>query len=209
MSNAWVHLWGTTIGAVNLEQQGGVATFQYILIDEYQDTNSAQNELVYLLSSYFENPNLFVVGDDDQSIFKFQGASLENILQFTKKFKGAKIVTLRNNYRSQPNVLKASRNIITKSENRLEDEFEGVNKDLVSMSNLEAHRLQLKVYPNVELEADYIAKSILELLKDNDPKDIAVILSTNQETVSYTHLDVYKRQLLICSDFNRPPVFDT
>ena len=79
-----------------------------ILIDEYQDTNSAQNELVYLLSSYFENPNLFVVGDDDQSIFKFQGASLENILQFTKKFKEAKIVTLRNNYRSQPNVLKLS-----------------------------------------------------------------------------------------------------
>ena len=166
---------------VSLQEQ-----FQYILIDEYQDTNSAQNELVYLLSSYFENPNLFVVGDDDQSIFKFQGASLENILQFTKKFKEAKIVTLRNNYRSQPNVLKASRNIITKSENRLEDEFEGVNKDLVSMSNLEAHRLQLKVYPNVELEADYIAKSILELLKDNDPKDIAVILSTNQEMDLYS-----------------------
>ncbi|HRO65652.1 MAG TPA: UvrD-helicase domain-containing protein, partial [Candidatus Dojkabacteria bacterium] len=93
---------------VSLQEQ-----FQYILVDEYQDTNSAQNELIYLLSSYFESPNLFVVGDDDQSIFKFQGASLENILQFTKRFSNAKIVTLRNNYRSQPNVLKASRDIIT------------------------------------------------------------------------------------------------
>ena len=155
--------------------------FQYILVDEYQDTNSAQNELIYLLSSYFENPNLFVVGDDDQSIFKFQGASLENILQFTKRFKEAKIVTLRNNYRSQPNVLKASRDIITQSENRLEDEFEGVNKDLVPMSKPIENKLQLKIYPNIEVEADYIAKSIKELLKDNDPSEIAVIMSTNRQ----------------------------
>ena len=165
---------------VSLQEQ-----FQYILVDEYQDTNSAQNELIYLLSSYFENPNLFVVGDDDQSIFKFQGASLENILQFTRRFKEAKIVTLRNNYRSQPNVLKASRDIISQSENRLEDELEGVNKDLIPMSKLGEHKLQLKVYPNVEVEADYIAKSIKELLKTNDPSEIAVIMSTNREMDLY------------------------
>jgi DNA helicase-2/ATP-dependent DNA helicase PcrA len=160
--------------------------FHYILVDEYQDTNSAQNELIYLLSSYFENPNLFVVGDDDQSIFKFQGASLENILQFTKRFKEAKIVTLRNNYRSQPNVLKASRDIITKSENRLEDEYEGVNKDLVPMANIKENKIELKVYPNAQIEADYIAKSIKELLKENDPSEIAVIMSTNREMDLYT-----------------------
>ncbi|HRN86336.1 MAG TPA: ATP-dependent DNA helicase [Candidatus Dojkabacteria bacterium] len=165
---------------VSLQEQ-----FQYILVDEYQDTNSAQNELIYLLSSYFESPNLFVVGDDDQSIFKFQGASLENILQFTKRFSNAKIVTLRNNYRSQPNVLKASRDIITQSENRLEDEFEGVNKDLVPMSKLQENKIELKIYPSFEVEAEYIAQSIKELLKENNPSDIAVIMSTNRQMDLY------------------------
>lgn len=166
---------------ISLQEQ-----FQYILVDEYQDTNSAQNEIITLLGSYFENPNIFVVGDDDQSIFKFQGASLENILQFTNKYKEAKIITLRNNYRSQPTVLKASRDVINQSENRLEDEFESVNKDLVPMAKIGEKNLQLREFPDVEIEADFIAKDIKKLLKETQPKDIAVILSTNSEMELYT-----------------------
>ena len=60
--------------------------YQYFLVDEYQDTNGAQNELLYTLISYWENPNVFVVGDDDQSVYKFQGANVENIFEFYKRY---------------------------------------------------------------------------------------------------------------------------
>jgi DNA helicase-2/ATP-dependent DNA helicase PcrA len=76
--------------------------YQYILVDEYQDTNNSQNEVIRLLGSFWADPNIFVVGDDDQSIFRFQGASVENLLDFyNRHLAKLKIVTLTDNYRSQ------------------------------------------------------------------------------------------------------------
>jgi len=90
--------------------------FQYILVDEYQDTNSAQNRLLFALASFWgESANLFVVGDPNQSIFRFQGASQENVKQFDKHFpKGVKIV-LTENYRSTQNILDAAQAVIEKN----------------------------------------------------------------------------------------------
>ena len=80
--------------------------FQYILVDEYQDTNGAQNEVVELIGSFFDSPNIFVVGDDKQSIYKFQGASLENILYFYNRYSSTvKLIKLKENYRSTQNIL--------------------------------------------------------------------------------------------------------
>jgi len=81
--------------------------YQYVLADEHQDANNGQNELLELLMSYHKNPNIFVVGDAMQAIFRFQGASLENFEGFKNKFKGAKVVTLTHNYRSRKEVLMA------------------------------------------------------------------------------------------------------
>jgi DNA helicase-2/ATP-dependent DNA helicase PcrA len=79
--------------------------YQYVLVDEHQDTNNAQNNILELLMSYHESPNLFVVGDEKQAIFRFQGASLENFYYFKTRFPGASLVTLTENYRSTQSIL--------------------------------------------------------------------------------------------------------
>ena len=80
--------------------------FQYIMVDEYQDTNNAQFELVKLLAG--KRKNICVVGDDDQSIYKFRGANIQNILNFEKVFRGAKVIKLEQNYRSTQYILNAA-----------------------------------------------------------------------------------------------------
>lgn len=84
---------------------------QYILVDEHQDTNNAQNRIIELLASFWERPNLFVVGDAKQAIYRFQGASLENFLYFKKLYPDVKLVELRHNYRSSQLILDAAEGI--------------------------------------------------------------------------------------------------
>ena len=93
--------------------------FQHFLVDEFQDTNGAQSQLLYLLANYWENPNVLVVGDDDQSIFRFQGACVANILEFTERFPSAKVVVLEENYRSSAAILAAAQGLITRNQERL------------------------------------------------------------------------------------------
>ncbi|MEK7582863.1 MAG: ATP-dependent helicase, partial [Patescibacteria group bacterium] len=90
--------------------------YQYVLVDEHQDTNNAQNRILELLMSYHDNPNLFIVGDEKQAIFRFQGASLENFHYFKNKFTGAKLITLTQNYRSTQTVLDVAKtNLVAKA----------------------------------------------------------------------------------------------
>ena len=79
--------------------------YHYVLADEHQDANNAQNKLLELLVSFHDNPNLFIVGDEKQAIYRFQGASLENFLYFQKKHKGARVIILEENYRSTQSIL--------------------------------------------------------------------------------------------------------
>lgn len=87
-------------------------TYQYIMADEHQDANNAQNTILELLSSFHPDPNLFIVGDEKQAIYRFQGASLENFLYFKKIYPSAKLVHLEENYRSTQNILDASHSLI-------------------------------------------------------------------------------------------------
>jgi len=94
--------------------------FQYILADEFQDTSGAQNELLTMLADYWQDPNLFIVGDDDQSIFEFQGARIQNIIDFYDRYKRSiKVIVLKENYRSSQFILDASTASIKNNNQRL------------------------------------------------------------------------------------------
>lgn len=108
--------------------------YQYILVDEYQDTSGSQNKIVSLLINYWDKPNVFVVGDDDQSIYRFQGANVENMLQFADGYKKDLLtIVLVNNYRSTQPILDVSKTLINSNEERLVKQLEGLSKDLRSM----------------------------------------------------------------------------
>ncbi len=114
--------------------------FLYILVDEYQDTSGTQNRLVELLISYWEQPNVFVVGDDDQSIYRFQGANVANMLDFANQYKADLLtVVLTNNYRSVQPILDISKTLIDRNEERLIKQVEGLTKTLVSANEKIRH----------------------------------------------------------------------
>ncbi|PIR79950.1 MAG: hypothetical protein COU25_02695 [Candidatus Levybacteria bacterium CG10_big_fil_rev_8_21_14_0_10_35_13] len=151
--------------------------FKFILVDEFQDTNYAQNELAILLSG--DDKNITVVADDDQSIYRFRGAAVSNVLQFKKTFKNSKIITLINNYRSTQTILDSSYLLIQNNNpNRLEI-TENINKRLISHSNAQEKDIILIHEKKSEDEADAIAKEINKLHKNYDYKNIAILVRAN------------------------------
>ncbi|HMU44795.1 MAG TPA: ATP-dependent DNA helicase [Chitinophagaceae bacterium] len=159
--------------------------FQYILVDEYQDTSGTQNRLVELLISYWDKPNVFVVGDDDQSIYRFQGANVENMLEFAGNFKDELLtVVLTNNYRSTQPILDVSRTLINRNDERLVKKIEGLSKELLSsreeIKNLK-HPPSIKEYETQRQEMIGIVKDIQQLLKQKiAPGKIGVIYKENK-----------------------------
>lgn len=156
--------------------------YQYILVDEYQDTNSSQNNLIDLLGSYFSHPNIFVVGDDDQSIFRFQGASVENIYHFNQKYHPQKIV-LKNNYRSHQLIISSSESVISHNQNRIAALISDIDKTLVSTVDYDPDPINLAVL-NSNIEEDYyLAKKISDLIKSGqNPSEIAVLFRKNRDS---------------------------
>ena len=100
--------------------------FRYVLVDEYQDTNHMQYLLTSLLAGGYQN--ICVVGDDDQSIYRFRGATIENILDFEKQYKGAKVIRLEQNYRSTQSILSAANEVISHNVGRKGEPFFGIQK---------------------------------------------------------------------------------
>ena len=126
--------------------------FKYIMVDEYQDTNTAQFKLIYLLAS--KHRNLCVVGDDDQSIYKFRGANIENILNFEKAFPGARVIKLEQNYRSTQNILHAANEVIKHNRGRKD-------KTLWT-ANDEGELVRFRQFETANEEADAIIRDIKE-----------------------------------------------
>ena len=155
--------------------------FQYVLVDEYQDTSGVQNELLYQLISFWEdNPNCFVVGDDDQSIYAFQGARLSNMMDFARRYEEniTKIV-LTQNYRSTQIVLDGAKTLIDNNKKRLVNSFPELSKDLTASGanrEYEAIPIAFNAYKNRFHEALAISAQIAELkAADCPPDEIAVI----------------------------------
>lgn len=161
--------------------------YRYILVDEFQDTNKIQYEIVKMLA--LPANNLTVVGDDDQAIYKFRGASVENILQFEKDFKDCRKVVLKNNYRSGQAILDLAYSFIQMNNpDRLETRMEDKSaKKLVSQ--IEGMGLIKHLhYANLEQEAAAVARKIQELQsKDNDTHwgDFAILIRANDAATPF------------------------
>jgi len=152
--------------------------YQYILVDEHQDTNNAQNKIIELLASYHApNPNLFIVGDEKQAIFRFQGASLENFLYFKNLYSNAKLITLSENYRSTQGIL---------------DSTHGLMPDSSPLKSNTQHKFEkIFIYPfeTPESEIYFIAQNIKGKISDGTaPEEIAVLYRNNEDAFPVSNL---------------------
>ena len=170
--------------------------FQYLLVDEYQDTSGTQNKSVYLLINYWDKPNVFVVGDDDQSIYRFQGANVENMLEFANRYtKDLMTVVLTSNYRSTQPILDISKTLINRNEERLVKQIDGLSKELIS-SRKELMTLKnlpiLHEYNSAKEEMADMTNRVDELIKQHvEPGRIAIIYKENkygEELATYFRL---------------------
>jgi len=159
--------------------------YQYILVDEFQDTSGSQNELLKFILNYWETPNVFVVGDDDQSIFKFQGANMKNILDFANDYvKTLHTVVLKHNYRSNQHILNVSRALISNNRERLTTQL-ALDKNLQAahprFNDLVVEPV-INEYENPEKELVHVAEAISRLLaKGTEPGEIAVIYRNHSQ----------------------------
>ena len=144
--------------------------FKYIMVDEYQDTNLAQFKLISLLASKYRN--LCVVGDDDQSIYRFRGADIGNILSFEETFPGAKVIKLEQNYRSTQNILNAANGVIRHNRGRKD-------KTLWT-ANGEGELIRFKQFVTAREEADFVAREIRDSVYAY--QDQAVLYRTNAQS---------------------------
>ena len=147
--------------------------FRYIMVDEYQDTNTVQFRLVSLLAGKYRN--LCVVGDDDQSIYKFRGANIRNILDFEKEFSDAKVIKLEQNYRSVGNVLEVANSVIRNNKGRKE-------KTLWT-DNEKGEKIRLRQFDTAYDEAQFIAEDIKDETEQGaNYSDHAVLYRTNAQS---------------------------
>jgi len=151
--------------------------FQYILADEHQDVNGSQNRILELLANYHESPNIFVVGDEKQAIFRFQGASLENFLFFETHFKGTTVISLTENYRSGQVILDASHDLVAVADGPLSKLRVPLNAALVGES-----AVTVREFTHQAVEDTWLVDVVqAQIAGGTSPEEIAVIVRSNRE----------------------------
>jgi DNA helicase-2/ATP-dependent DNA helicase PcrA len=142
---------------LNLQEQ-----YQYVLVDEFQDTNDAQMRIVWNLTNNPASegrPNIMVVGDDDQAIYRFQGADISNILQFSSMYRDVTRITLKHNYRSASKILELARRTIVQAEERLEHSHDDINKQLTANHSANDVEVSFVSYKDQASEFSSLANS--------------------------------------------------
>ncbi len=166
-----------TSAAARAEIQG---RFRYVLVDEFQDTNRSQSELISIVAE--PHRNLTVVGDDDQSIYRFRGAAISNILGFRDRYRSARTIVLRRNYRSRPAILDAAHRLIRFNDpDRLEVRV-GISKRLTAERGQDpaGRTVRLESHRSGGVEADRIAAEIAERIRSGTaPRDVAILVRAN------------------------------
>ncbi len=205
-------------------------TFQFILVDEFQDTSDAQMELINLLAQPVQadlDSNLLVVGDDDQSIYKFQGANIKNILNFIAEYPTVETIILDKNYRSNQSIVDLFSKVVDLSGTRLSQFYPDIQKDLKAANpSIKTGDIHLVEASCLDSEMHYVAEQIKTLTKDDDFADIAVLarnhkdlirlseyLVSQQIPVAYeSNMDVFNQDvicllvdmIILISEFNKP-----
>lgn len=178
---------------------------QYLLVDEYQDTNSAQNEVVDLLASYWgQEANVCVVGDPDQTIYRFQGASLENTLGFVKRYPNALCVKLTVGYRCTQSIYEAAHALLKHNSTYELPELDRALSSTPLQSPHQGHPLSFEIFPNSTAELTSIAQQITSLQnKGTKPSDIAILCKKNSQCRMVSEiLDSYGIQYNLESEHN-------
>lgn len=163
--------------ASNIDLQFEIAEeYQFILADEHQDANMSQNKILDFFGSVIESPNIMVVGDEKQAIFRFQGGTLENFTGFKNRYPNARVITLTDNFRSHQNILDYSFGLISRRSDLL------INKEnlVAKGGNVGDGKITFVMLHDKESECEYIAESIKRILNESSD-DIAVIFRTNKE----------------------------
>jgi len=152
-------------------------TYQYILADEHQDANASQNRILELLADFHDSPNLFIVGDDKQAIYRFQGASLENFLYFSKKYKDAVVIELTHNYRSHQGILDASHSLIEHN-----PAISGYFRPKLISLQIGSKPIYVDEYATKNDELDVVSTLVEKLIsKGEKPEEIAILYRENKE----------------------------
>ncbi len=159
--------------------------YQYVLVDESQDTNGSQWDVIETLTTYAavdHEPNLFVVGDDDQAIYRFQGANLQNMVRFHQRFPKAPIIVLTQNYRSTQVILDAAHSLIEHNDERLVKVIPGLDKKLTAMTKEKGESPMLLRAPSDIAEPWLIADLVEQRINDGvTAEEIAILTQTNSE----------------------------
>lgn len=163
--------------------------YLYFLLDEFQDTNGAQNAILQTLIGFWENPNLFIVGDDDQSIYEFQGARLQNLLEYYQTYKDyLELVVLTHNYRSAQPILDAARALIHHNEKRIIAQIEAIPEKNLRAENPDVAQIKRRPvvleYQNPWQELGGVVQQIETLQKEGVPlEEIAVIFAKHKQAI--------------------------
>ena len=148
--------------------------FRYLHVDEYQDTNRVQYQLLRLLAG--EHPNLCVVGDEDQSIYRWRGAEVRNILRFTEDFPDAKVLRIEQNYRSRQKILDAAGAVVARNKNRIGKQMAATRGEGSNLKFYEAR--------DARGEAEYVAEKVADLAREDSAAHLAVLYRTNAQSRS-------------------------
>lgn len=153
--------------------------YLYLSVDEHQDTNNAQNKLIKKLADFYDKPNLFVVGDEKQAIYRFQGASVQNFLEFQQTWPDMRIIHLVENYRSGQNILDASFDMI--ENNYEDDEHKNLRVRLTSSGKETPEPVSVIMAGNNEAVEEYLVNEVRNITENDNSATVAVIVRTNRE----------------------------
>jgi DNA helicase-2/ATP-dependent DNA helicase PcrA len=158
--------------------------YQYVLADEHQDVNGSQNRILELLCNFHDQPNIFVVGDEKQAIYRFQGASLENFLFFEEMFKNTKLISLTENYRSGQTILDAAHSLVKVEEGPL-----AALRLPLTAKAVESSVLERRDFSHQAVEDAWLVSETKALIESGvSPSEIAVIVRTNREVEQFASL---------------------